>query len=152
VKPALNGTIQVGQRWHELAASAFVRTVPAASTTTLATAGEEVCRQHEKTGAGVEVAVLAVRYGLRMRLENVRTEHSVVVSHTSIVGNAQVTRRTSSNVVSPRFALLMPACRIVTILFLTAIRFTAASVGVVSRVSRTTWSIRRTSKMPSRPL
>lgn len=128
--------------------------MPATSTAAMTAAGEEVGSQHEKTGGGVEVAVLAVRYGLGMRAENLLIENSLVVSwvsHTPIVESAQVTRRTSSNVVSPRFAFVMPACRIVTILFLTAIRFTAASVGVVRSVSRTTWSIARTSNMPSRP-
>jgi predicted dinucleotide-binding enzyme len=128
--------------------------VPATSTAAVAAAGEVVGCQDEKTGAGVEIAVLAVRDGLCMCPENLRTKTSIVVScvvHISIVESAQVTRRTSSNVVSPRLAFVMPACRIVTILFLTAIRFTAASVGVVRRVSRTTWSIARTSKMPSRP-
>jgi hypothetical protein len=132
-----------------------VRTVSATATAAVATAGEVVGCQDEKTSAGVKVAVLAVRYGLRMGPKNRLAKSNLVVrcvSHTSIVERDQVTRRTSSNVVSPRFAFVIPACRIVTILFLTAMALTAASVGVVSRVSRTTWSIARTSKMPSLPL
>jgi hypothetical protein len=82
--------------------------VSAAVAAAVAAARQKVCRQDEEPGRWVEVAILAVRYGLRMNSLNARLS-VVVMSHVSIVGKAYVTRRTSSNVVSPRLAFMMPA-------------------------------------------
>src|SRR5450432_2263168 len=59
-------------------ASASVRTVPTAVAAAVAAAAEEVRSQDEETGAGVEVAVVAVRHRFGMDGGNARAIAIVV--------------------------------------------------------------------------
>ncbi len=67
--------------------------MPAAVAAAVATAGEEVGGQNEKTGAGIEVAIVAVRHSFGVDGGNARAVG--IGNHTTML-NGYVTRRTSS--------------------------------------------------------